>query len=1853
VKFSGHSIPQETPKNLIRTILRKFAVATLLLLAATSLASPVAQAQAQAELPSFDQRAITANSLTTAEGQRAALAHVRSLLPDAQVDFDELVGSPKWIRSPRGFLTGTNGAGGGISAGTLAKFGTNDPYRVTMAFLSEHSALFGHGPEVLANARVKREFTTPFSGLHTVVWEQQVDGIPIFGALLVSHVTRKGELVNVASHFLPGKATAGLQASPLVPASAAIVDAAQNLGETIAPGQVKTLGEAQGSDQHQTFLAPPFKGAMDARLVWLPMDRQTLRLCWDIILTSRSRNEMFRLLVDARNGETLVRQSLTERISNASYRVFGAESPTPMMPAYSSPNSNQPVQVARILVVTNAVDTLASPNGWINDGNNSTKGNNVDAYLDPDGDDKADTPEPTGSPYRVFDFPLDLSQDPVSYSNACVVNLFYWNNWMHDKLYDLGFTEAAGNYQVNNFGRGGLGGDPVNAEAQFGSGSGVYNASSFFVTPDGMAGYMQINIYNGPTPYRDGDFDTEVILHEYAHGLSDRRVGGGVGINPGYPQSQTLGLAEGWSDFYSIALLVQPGSDLNGCYPESPYAAYQLYGLTENYYFGFRRYPYSTDMTRSPETFKDIDPAQASTHPGVPLNPITSVVNAPIADPHNQGEIWCVTLWDARANLINKDGFSAGNQLILQLVTDGMNLSPANPTFVQARDAIIQADLVDTGGANYHELWQAFARRGMGYGATAPAYSTTSGVVESYAMPDDLLIMPAAAFTSSGTITGPFAPISQPYQLENTFTNTLGWTANVSAPWVSLSVTNGVLAGESSVTNVIVSLNNAANSLAIGAYTGAVVFSNLNSGVSQTENITLNVTEPLIYSFSLNSDPGWSRQGQWAFGQPQGLGGTSLSNPDPQSGATGTNVFGVNLAGDYSTAVGGPFYLTAGPFNFAGVRGVALQFERWLNTDSAPHAFATIDVSNDGTNWTSVFANGSRPIADSSWTQQQYDVSAVADNQARVYVRWGYQIVSGAFAYSGWNIDEIGFLGMSQLSVSVPPSATKGQGVLAGQGSVSIAKPLPANVTVSLTSSDPTEVTVPASVAILAGQTNVAFNLDILDNGLLTGPENVAITAMASGDLNGTNFITVFDNETAVLSVVIPGTAGGGDGQVAGTVNSSAAPARDISVSLASSHNNIFQTPLTVVIPAGQTSAVFEASIVNTNYLGDWPVTVSAHVTNWTDGQATITLQYGGNTNLTVTLPTQARENNGLLANAGLVQIAGILPTNLVVSLMSGNTNKVLVPGSVTIPAGQTSGPFNLTMAAGNPPFTPLAVSVNASATGFVDGSSSMNVIDNQTPPPPFNPSPANFSTANPVNGVVLSWSPGLAEGVEYVTNGGFESGDFTNWTSAAGTNAGWVIDNGGIYPPSGDSLTPPFAGNYSATADQPSPAVSVLYQDIALPTNAGTITLSWVDRIRNFGPDFDTNQQFSVEICDTNNVNLDTVFVTQPGATLLADWTQRSADISAFSGKTIRLTFLVNAGENYLDVHLDEVSVRCASLPTITYEIYLGTNSVPDETEYLGSTTNTGWAAPQLSPVTTYYWQIVAERMNQTPGPIWQFSTLSALYINDAAVAESASGTTNAVFTVNLVGVPSQPVSVNFATANGTAVAPNDYIATNGMLTFDPGQTNATIIVAVNLNTNSPPPRQFFVNLSNPANAALGAAQGIGSLLNSVTPPVLASISNRTVHAETVVSFYASASDSSNPNDVLAFSLDPGAPAGAAINSTNGLFTWAATGDNVGTNVITVRVTDSDAPGLSAAQAFSISVVPRPTVSPVHISGGTATISWSAIPGQAYQLQSTISLPGGWTNVDGYVMATNSMASKSDNSLAGSQRYYRVVVAP
>ena len=705
------------------------------------------------QIPNLDRRQVEAKEALTptrAEG----LARLQARIPYVQVDLDDVTGAPKWIRSRKGFLTQsrasaavTSQAGGVPPA--LRRAPAADPHEPVKQFINDHAALFGHGAEVLAGARVKREFVGAHNGLRTVVWEQQLDGLPIFQSVLIWHITKNDELVNLSSQFLPNPDAASKLdaagraariAAPAITLKQAVVESAKSIGVAIKEEEVTVPAEAPKVPKDLLKLsAPALSGEVRAQLVWFPMSRSELRLCWKVELAKGM--EAYLVLIDAQSGEGLFRHGQTAYANETAYTVFISDSPSPFSPGHAVPTNAQPALTNRVVRTWSAFLTNASPLGWINDGDFETVGNNVDArrnweaigigYRQPE--DSA-VHRPSSYPSREFDPPLTLPGDPlVDNSDAGVVQLFFWCNWMHDRLYKLGFTEAAGNFQFENvFGgvdRGGVGGDPLLADAQWGAPYGNANNAAINVSPtDGVSPTMYMLLWNGPTPNRDGDLDAEIILHEYTHGLSNRRVGGGVGIT----QLQSRGMGEGWSDFMALAMLSESDDGLGGNYAMGGYSTYQLGVLQENYYFGIRRYPYSIDLTRNPLTFKDIDPAQTDPHTGVPRNPIAGGSPATV---HRQGEVWCAALWEVRAGLVAEHEFTIGNELTLQLVVDGMNLAPPNPTFVQARDAIIQADEVMNGGANRTNLWARFAKRGLGYSAAAPAAWTTEGVVEAFDLP--------------------------------------------------------------------------------------------------------------------------------------------------------------------------------------------------------------------------------------------------------------------------------------------------------------------------------------------------------------------------------------------------------------------------------------------------------------------------------------------------------------------------------------------------------------------------------------------------------------------------------------------------------------------------------------------------------------------------------------------------------------------------------------------------------------------------------------------------------------------------------------------------------------------------------------------------------------------------------------------------------------------------------------------------------------------------------------------------------------------------------------------------------------
>jgi hypothetical protein len=1177
------------------------------------------------------------------------------------------------------------------------------------AFVDEHRGLFGHGAEAFAAAKLQR--SEIHGRLRTTVWQQQLDGIPVFEAIFKAHSTVDGELVNLSSGFVPDLAKAAAKgtpgraarlANPTITAPKAVALAAKSVGEGIAVANIVASEAPAGAGKKQHFRAPKLLG-VSTEYLWLPLDDETLRLCWQVQLVSKARGEMFLVVVDAEAGEVVIRRGLTNYLTDASYRVFTSDSPSPFSPGHSTQLDLQPTAVARTLVTTPALNTTASPNGWIDDGGNETRGNNVDAHLDLDANDVADLPRPQGSPNRVFDFPLDLAQEPTAYRDAAVTQLFYVCNWMHDKLYELGFTEEAGNFQNDTFGRGGNGNDAVEADAQDGSGTNNANFSTPF---DGSPGRMQMYVFPGPTPDRDGDFDIEIVLHEYTHGLSNRLVGGGVGIS----QLQTGGMGEGWSDFYGLALLSEPGDDLHACYAAGGYATWQFFGLTTNYYSGIRRYPYSTDLSKNPLTLKDIDPTKASPHDGIPRSPIISNTADEV---HNMGEVWCVTLWEVRANLIAKHGYAVGNQLTLQLVTDGMKLAPANPNFLEARDAIVQADLVLSGGANQHELWAAFAKRGMGASAIAPNSSTAIGVFEAYDLPDDLSISPLSGFTISANVAGPFPDST--VTLLNSGTAPMNWTATRTQPWLALSAYGGTLApGESIVLDVL--FTSAASALSPGNYQDVLTFTNLNNGVVQTRSVALAIL-PITDSFFFEGfETGVLNPTFWNVTGTGNARTLITGDNGPHNGA-------LHLTMDSSvdnTYARNELTLT---LNLAGRHDVRLRFWAAMFNDepegppSSPFTtganFDGVAISLDGVTWYE--ARGLRDLG-SDYAQYNIDLDAAIAAHGWSYssafrIRFNhydnYSIPTDGFVF-----DDIEVVAAPQKPISLSALAEVTEGVGPFNGTVSVLAAPASNLVITLLSSDPSELTVPPTVTILAGQTSAVFPITILDDNDLDGTQNVAIVATSAGYGKGVRAITVRDNETATLTLSIPAAVSEGAGTITGTVTIDAPAGSDITVSLASSDLAAIHLPTSAIINAGQTSAIFTLTVIDDTIIdGLQNATITAEVAGWTGANAAIDVQDDENLNLTLTLPGQVLEGTPL---TGIVGTSGTVLSPLTVALSSNNATQVSVPATVTIATGASSATFLVTAVNDTAVDGTQNATITASAAGFADASGNVSAIDNE-----------------------------------------------------------------------------------------------------------------------------------------------------------------------------------------------------------------------------------------------------------------------------------------------------------------------------------------------------------------------------------------------------------------------------------------------------------------------------------------------------------------------------------------------------------
>lgn len=543
-------------------------------------------------------------------------------------------------------------------------------------FLGRHQAVFGHGAERLDRCALLRHDSGSPSGLSVVVWQQQLEGIPVEGALLTAGVSRTGDLLSVQDRTSRNDLPQGLSIVPTLNAQDALVSAIAQVGGTAA--QVRILQTVRNGDltRLQHLGAQGVKGPAYARLRWLLHQQQPV-LCWQIIATSAADGLMRSTLVDATSGVCLKTQILTvqdtwtgkadpnpDQVLPASKAhkhpgmVHGPaavpvgateirlrcypwpyESPRPRLPGSTTPNPPQPATVSSVLIDPSDLMIPGSPQGWVD--TDETRGNNVYTYIDANDDDEPDAIAITGTSTGGalhFDFVQSLAAEPDVNNDArraSAVNLFYWNNFMHDMLYRYGFTESAGNFQARNFSQGGLQDDPVEAQAQDGSIPHIHpgevtpdtdlNNANMSTPPDGFSPRMQMYLWDTSTPKRDGSHDATVIIHEYTHGLSWRICGGG---DPGLDTFQSAGLGEGWSDFYPCALLAEDGEALDGNYIVGAYA-------TRNYNKGIRTYPYTTDLVRNPWTLARTNEAQSF---------------------YIIGELWCTSLWEIRCALVQRYG---------------------------------------------------------------------------------------------------------------------------------------------------------------------------------------------------------------------------------------------------------------------------------------------------------------------------------------------------------------------------------------------------------------------------------------------------------------------------------------------------------------------------------------------------------------------------------------------------------------------------------------------------------------------------------------------------------------------------------------------------------------------------------------------------------------------------------------------------------------------------------------------------------------------------------------------------------------------------------------------------------------------------------------------------------------------------------------------------------------------------------------------------------------------------------------------------------------------------------------------
>ncbi|MDX6722471.1 MAG: extracellular elastinolytic metalloproteinase, partial [Solirubrobacteraceae bacterium] len=573
---------------------------------------------------SFDSRAKTVVAPTAAQ-RDAVAALAQRAGAGTRVRWDHRFGTPRFIANATGYLTGpADGA----------------PADVARAFVDGNRAAFGLSADDVAALAVSRDHALPGTGTHAVTFKQVVGGAEsAAGGRLTVAVTSSGRVLSVAGDAArsPGGLTGPYVLTP-----------AQALGKVagaLAPG-VSFAPDAQGTEAgYEVFARGPFATVQRvAKAAFLTSEgaRPAYR-----VLFAPKLDEAWDVVIDAGSGDILSRRSM---VAFASEGLVYENFPGAPTGGTQELKSFGP--------------TPESPGGWTDPsgltglGGPTTFGNNANTYANYSNflapADQA--PRPV-SPTSQFDYAYGANWQrtngqavPPSYAldlNPAATNLFFHHNRIHDEYYDLGFTETAGNFQMNNFGKGGSGGDAVLGLVHAGAASGgapsyTGRDNAYMLTlPDGVPSWSGMFLWEPINdafegPFSDGNFDMSVVQHEYTHGLSTRYVAGGEALNA--HQSGSMG--EGWSDWYALNHAYHTGLQSKAVVGE--YA-------TGNPTRGIRNWNYDQNPTGFGDMGYDL------TGPEV----------------HADGEIWTTTLWDMRKALVARYGEAQGGEIAARIVTDG------------------------------------------------------------------------------------------------------------------------------------------------------------------------------------------------------------------------------------------------------------------------------------------------------------------------------------------------------------------------------------------------------------------------------------------------------------------------------------------------------------------------------------------------------------------------------------------------------------------------------------------------------------------------------------------------------------------------------------------------------------------------------------------------------------------------------------------------------------------------------------------------------------------------------------------------------------------------------------------------------------------------------------------------------------------------------------------------------------------------------------------------------------------------------------------------------------------------------